>query len=156
MKEVQIIDTGIANIASVKAAFDRLGCDIAITNNADVVRQAEYVVLPGVGSFGAGMRALKCLGLGQVIVDRISSNAPLLGICLGMQLLCSSSEETPGVNGLGIINAEITRFPTSIALRRFRNWITKIVNRFVHSSAKSTRTIATAVQLPPTTPPSIV
>ncbi len=114
MKEVQIIDTGIANIASVKAAFDRLGCNTAITNNADVIRQSEYVVLPGVGSFGAGMRALNRFGLGQVIVDRITSNAPLLGICLGMQLLCSSSEETRGVNGLGIIDAEITRFPNSV------------------------------------------
>ena len=109
--QVVIIDTGIANTASVSAAFERLGCAVTLTHDAALVRDASLVVLPGVGSFGAGMRSH---GLDGVVIERVQQNRPLLGICLGLQLLCVSSEESPGIEGLGVINADVTRFPASV------------------------------------------
>ena len=112
--QVVIIDTGIANTASVSAAFERLGCAVTLTHDAALVRDAALVVLPGVGSFGAGMRALRAHGLDGVVIERVQQNRPLLGICLGLQLLCVSSEESPGIKGLGVINADVTRFPAPV------------------------------------------
>lgn len=114
MKQVLIIDTGIANTASVRASFERLGCEVVITHDTELVRKAERVVLPGVGSFGAGMDALRSRSLDRIIVDRVEQNRPLLSICLGLQLLCKSSEESPGVDGLSVINSKATRFPYSV------------------------------------------
>ncbi|MFG0245886.1 MAG: imidazole glycerol phosphate synthase subunit HisH [Phycisphaerales bacterium JB052] len=114
MNEITIIDTGIANTASVSAAFERLGCQATLTREPTRVAEATLVVLPGVGRFDAGMRALRETELDRVIIERISSDRPLLGICLGLQMLCDASEESPGVEGLGVINAEVTRFPDSV------------------------------------------
>ncbi len=111
---ITIIDTGIANTASVSAAFQRLGFAVTVSNDASQVRDSLRVVLPGVGSFGAGIRALRAFGLDQVVIDRVEQNKPLLGICLGLQLLCISSQESPGVAGLGIIKSEVTRFSASV------------------------------------------
>ena len=111
---VVIINTGIANTASVSAAFERLGCTVLLTEDPDIARDAKLLVLPGVGSFGSGMEALRQSGLDSVLVDRVRQNRPLLGICLGMQMLCSASEESPGVRGLGVIDAMVTRFPGSV------------------------------------------
>lgn len=112
--QVLIIDTGIANTASVSAAFERLGCAVTLTHDAALVRDASLVVLPGVGSFGAGMRALRLHGLDRVVIERVQENRPLLGICLGLQLLCVSSEESSGIEGLGVIDTDVTRFPASV------------------------------------------
>lgn len=114
MSAVTIIDTGIANTASVSAAFERLGCVVTLTHDAQRVADARLAVLPGVGSFGAGMRALCSCGLDRVIKDRVERDRPLLGVCLGLQLLCDASEESPGIEGLGVINAMVTRFPCSV------------------------------------------
>lgn len=114
MSTITIIDTGVANTASVSAAFKRLGCGVMLTHEPSRVAEAPFVVLPGVGSFGAGMRALRMYGLDQVIVDRVGADRPLLGICLGLQLLCNASEESPGVEGLRVINAMVTRFPDTV------------------------------------------
>jgi len=111
---VTIINTGIANTASVSAAIERLGCPVTLTHDAESVRDAPLVVLPGVGSFGAGMRALRAHGLDRVVIERVEQNRPLLGICLGLQLLCTSSEESPGIMGLGLIDADVTRFPATV------------------------------------------
>jgi len=114
MTQVTIIDTGIANTASVSAAFERLGCDVALSHDPGLIEDAPLVVLPGVGNFGAGMRALRSCKLDQVIIDRVDNNQPLMGICLGLQLLCDASEESPGIEGLGIINAMVTRFADEV------------------------------------------
>lgn len=114
MIQVTIIDTGIANTASVSAAFERLGCDVILSHDPGLIEDAPLVVLPGVGSFGAGMRALRSYQIDQVIIDRVQSNRPLLGICLGLQLLCDASQESPGIEGLGVISTMVTRFSDEV------------------------------------------
>lgn len=111
MTAVTIIDTGIANTASVSAAFKRLGCIPILTHEPQRVEQSALVVLPGVGSFGEGIRSLRANGLDRVVIERIEQGRPLLGICLGLQMLCMASEESPGIEGLGVIDAMVTRFP---------------------------------------------
>ena len=103
MADVVIVDSGVANLASITSGLGRLGASVEVTRDPAAVRQAPRVVLPGVGAFGAGMGALRAHGLDRAITDVAARGTPLLGICLGMQLLCQASDETPGVPGLGVI-----------------------------------------------------
>ncbi len=107
---VSIVRTGVANVASVCAACTRLGYEPRLINSAPEVQQAEYLILPGVGTFGAGMEALRATDLVEPLRDRIIANRPTLAICLGMQLLCSASQESPGVEGVGILECQARRF----------------------------------------------
>jgi len=109
-KTIYIVDTGIANLASVQAAVNRLGSNPALTRDVEVVEQCPYLILPGVGSFGVGMQSLRTYNLIDALQARIERDLPTLVICLGMQMLCRESEESPGVSGLGVIDASITRF----------------------------------------------
>jgi imidazole glycerol-phosphate synthase subunit HisH len=113
-RTVTIIRTGIANTASLAASFARLGLSVNITEDQQEIEGAELLVLPGVGSFGAGAAKLDALGLREVLIDRIGGERPLLAVCLGMQLLAETSEETPGARGLGVIKARAARFPSGI------------------------------------------
>ncbi|MCC6678550.1 MAG: imidazole glycerol phosphate synthase subunit HisH [Phycisphaerales bacterium] len=106
-----IVGTGSANLASVQAALARAEVGSRITDSCADVLQADLVVLPGVGAFGPAMRALESSGLGDAIRSRVSAGRPLLAICLGLQLLCEESEESPGVKGLGLLSTVVTRFP---------------------------------------------
>lgn len=112
---VAVIRTGAANLASVIAALERLG-DLAprVTDDPDMVRHAPLVVLPGVGAFGPAMSRLRGLGLDGPLRERIERGAPTLAICLGLQLLARSSEESPGVAGLGIVDVPVTRYGGSV------------------------------------------
>ena len=114
MADVVIVDSGVANLASITSGFVRLGASVAVTRDPIVVRRAPRVVLPGVGAFGAGMGALRAGGLDGAIRDVAASGTPLLGVCLGMQLLCEASEETPGVRGLGLIAGACRRLPGDV------------------------------------------
>jgi imidazole glycerol phosphate synthase glutamine amidotransferase subunit len=108
---VTIVDTRAANLASVRAAFERLGCDVRTTTDAALVREAEAVVLPGVGAFGPAMDRLRERGLDVALRERMSGGSrATLAICLGMQLLLEASEESPGVRGLGIVAGVARRF----------------------------------------------
>ncbi len=111
---LQIIDTGVANIRSLQAAFDRMQQPWNLTENADQIASAPYVVLPGVGAFAAAADALDRLGLREAIIDRIHADRPLLCICLGLQLLCQSSEEAPTAKGLGVLPLQIKRFSNNV------------------------------------------
>jgi glutamine amidotransferase len=111
---VTIVDSGKANIASVSAALRRAGADPFVANSATEINNAEYLVLPGVGAFGAAMQSWQERDLVQPIRDLINSGVPTLAICLGMQLLCSTSEEAPGVAGLNVIPAAVKSFSTSV------------------------------------------
>ncbi len=117
--EVSVIDTGIANAASVSAAFARCGADVRLITDRKSVEHAGLLVLPGVGSFGAGMERLCAEGLDRVLLQRVRDDRPTLAICLGMQLLCVSSQETPGVSGLGILDGRITPFTPSVRCPQF-------------------------------------
>ena len=119
MTDVAIIPTGTANLASVKAAFRRLGANPIIVDHADGIDQASHVMLPGVGAFGAAMKQLAALGLAEALKQRIAANRPTIGICVGHQLFFATSDESPGVTGLAIIDAHIERFPGNVRVPQF-------------------------------------
>jgi len=116
---VTIIETGIANTASVIAALTRCGAEVEMTRDRAQVEGAEMLVLPGVGSFGAGMERLGRDGLIEPVRERIGARRPTLAVCLGLQLLCSSSEESPGVGGLGVIDGVVGAFPDAVRRPQF-------------------------------------
>lgn len=118
-RDVVVVSTGVANTASMAAAFRRCGASVDITDDPARIADAAFVVLPGVGSFAAGMERLRARGLGDAIVERVRAERPLLAVCLGLQLLCVSSEESPGVEGLGVIDARVTRFPAPARTPQF-------------------------------------
>ena len=108
---IAIIDYGAGNIRSVEKALVHIGCDVTVTKDPAVLLAADGAVLPGVGSFGDAMKELRARGLEQPIRDFIASGKPFLGICLGLQILFESSEESPGVAGLGLLRGKIVRIP---------------------------------------------
>ena len=114
MTEVVIVDSGVANLASVRGAFARLGIRATVSAEVDVVRRAPRLVLPGVGAFGAGMAALRAKGLDAAVRDATLEGKPLLAICLGLQLLCEASEESPGIAGLGLLSGTCRRLPDDV------------------------------------------
>ncbi len=116
MSDVVIVDSGVANLASIAGAFRRLNADVVVTADPAIARDAARVVLPGVGAFGTGMAALRSRGLDTVLCDHASRSTPILGICLGMQMLCEASEETPGVAGLGMVAGTCGRLPPHVRI----------------------------------------
>ena len=103
---VAIIDYGAGNLHSVKNMLDYLGVKSQITGDADTILSADRVILPGVGSFGDAMKNLSDCGLTDVVRRAADGSRPLLGICLGLHMLFESSEESPGVEGLGIFKGK--------------------------------------------------
>ena len=108
---VAIIDYDAGNIKSVEKAIQFLGEEAVITRDAEQILSASHVILPGVGAFGDAMEKLQNYGLIPVIHEVVKRKIPFLGICLGLQLFFEKSEETPGVEGLGILKGEIKRIP---------------------------------------------
>lgn len=107
---IAIADYGIGNLRSVQKAFNKLGYDAIITGDKAVIESASHVVLPGVGAFADAINLLKTTGLDKVIIAEANKGKPILGICLGMQLLFESSSESGVHEGLGLIKGKITRF----------------------------------------------
>ena len=108
---IAIIDYDAGNTRSVEAALAYLGEQSVVTGDGDRILKADRVILPGVGSFGDAMGKLRSRGLVPVIQECVSQKVPFLGICLGLQLLFEDSEESPGVEGLGILKGRIRRIP---------------------------------------------
>lgn len=107
---VHVIATGMTNELSVRAGLERCGATAVFTDRAVTVRDAEFVVLPGVGSFAAGMRGLRANSLDAAVRARVQADRPLLAVCLGMQLLGVGSDESPGVEGIGAFGHRAERF----------------------------------------------
>lgn len=114
---VAIIDYGAGNLQSVEKALKHIGCPCFITDNPARLKESAGAVLPGVGAFGDAMSSLRAAGLEQPILDFIQSGKPFLGICLGLQLLFETSEESPGVMGLGVLKGKILRLPGDMGLK---------------------------------------
>jgi glutamine amidotransferase len=108
---IAIIDYGMGNLASVANAFAQLGFKAYITSEPEMVLKADRVVLPGVGAFADAMKNLRNTGMDQVIHETVKRNIPLLGVCLGLQLLFTSSEENGVHDGLDVIKGRVVRIP---------------------------------------------
>lgn len=107
---IAIIDYKAGNLFSVKNAFDKLGVETIITSDVSIIKKADKLLLPGVGAFENAMKNLKELRLDTIICDEIKSGKPILGICLGMQLLFNSSEEFGYHEGLNILEGKVVKF----------------------------------------------
>lgn len=112
-----IIDYGAGNIESVRKAFEHIGAEVVVSADPKVLMNCEGAVLPGVGSFGDAMDNLRASGFETPIREYIASGKPFLGICLGLQLLFESSEESPGAVGLGVLKGKILRIPAAEGLK---------------------------------------
>jgi glutamine amidotransferase len=111
---VAVLDYGIGNLHSAQKAIERMGGDARLTTDVGCVADADGVVLPGVGAFGACMTALRDSGLEQPALDAVASGRPFLGICVGMQMLFTDSEEDRNASGLGVIPGTITWIPPGV------------------------------------------
>ena len=114
---IAIIDYDAGNIKSVEKALKTLGQDVVVTRDSETILNADKVILPGVGAFGDAMGKLHDYGLVDVIYQVVEKKTPFLGICLGLQLMFESSEETPGVEGLGILKGKIVKIPENGELK---------------------------------------
>ena len=114
---ISIIDYGMGNLASVGKALEFLGARARVTSDPKVVARSKAVIFPGVGAFGEAMVQLKARRLKEPIIDSIQEGKPFLGLCLGLQLLFESSEESPGVRGLGILPGRVRKLPRPKGLK---------------------------------------
>lgn len=119
MAEVILVPTGTANIASVLAAFRRLGAAPRVSEERAAVAGASHVMLPGVGTFGASMARLVEVGLDDVLRRRITADRPTMAICVGHQLLFATSDESPGAVGLGVVPEHVGRFTGEVRVPQF-------------------------------------
>lgn len=111
---IAVIDYGMGNLRSVEKACEYVGLSAKITSDPKDIRAADRLILPGVGAFGDAMRELGGRGLTEIIKDEIAQGKPFLGICLGFQVLFESSQEAPGIPGLGIFEGSVDLFNVSL------------------------------------------
>ena len=114
---IAVIDYGAGNLKSVNKAFKFIGCDTVITRDKDIIMKADGAVLPGVGSFGDAVNTIDEHKIRDTIIECTKSNKPFLGICLGLQLLFPSSDESPQAKGLGILDGTVTKIPSGKGLK---------------------------------------
>ena len=116
MSRVAIIDYGVGNLRSVEKAFAATGCEAIVTGDEAELRAAEKLVLPGVGAFAACMKALGERGFDRLVRDKARAGTPLLGVCVGMQLLFDESQEFGSTPGLGLLRGHVRRFETDLVV----------------------------------------
>jgi glutamine amidotransferase len=125
---IAVVDYGIGNLRSAEKALQHLGADAGLTSDPGAIERADAVVLPGVGAFGACMKALRAAGLEDVTRAAATDGRPFLGICIGMQMLFDGSDETPDVAGLGVVGGRVTLLPKGVRLPQM-GWNTlEVVN----------------------------
>jgi glutamine amidotransferase len=108
MTQIAILDYGMGNLRSVEKALRRVGASAVVTGDPEAARAADGLVLPGVGAFPRAMARVRELGLDELVADRAGAGVPVLGICLGLQLLYESSTELGGADGIGILAGKVT------------------------------------------------
>ncbi len=113
-RDVWIVPTGTANTASVIAGIERIGLRARMIERPKEALSAGYLVLPGVGALAAAMQRLQRDDMVSVLQDRIRADLPTLAICLGLQLLCQGSEESPGLPALGVVDGVVIKYPSSV------------------------------------------
>jgi glutamine amidotransferase len=113
---ITVVDYGMGNLRNIQQAFREIGQEALITNDRQSIAEATRLVLPGVGAFGEAVRRIDDLGIRDLLAAHVASGRPLLGICLGMQLLFERSEESPGALGLGLLTGEVKRFSGKIKI----------------------------------------
>lgn len=106
---IAVIDYGVGNIFSVEKAVAALGADVKVTSDKETIEAAEKIILPGVGAFGDCMKNLEATGLIPTIKSLVADGRPMLGICVGLQILFDGSEESPGAKGLGLIHGMVKK-----------------------------------------------
>jgi len=116
MSQVAIIDYGVGNLRSVEKAFAAAGCDAIVSGDEGVLRAAQRLVLPGVGAFAACMKALKEHDLERLVREKAREGTPLLGVCVGMQLLFEESDEFGSTPGLGLLKGKVRRFANDLVV----------------------------------------
>ena len=114
MKCIAIIDYGVGNLRSVEKAFLAVGAHAVVSSDAHVLREADGLVLPGVGAFRACMNSLSQRGFAEVVRERVAAGVPLLGLCVGMQMLFDWSEEYGPSPGLGFLRGQVRRFSNGV------------------------------------------
>jgi imidazole glycerol-phosphate synthase subunit HisH len=113
---VAVLDYGAGNLRSAQRALESAGAQVVVTDDAAVARQADAIVVPGVGHFGQCVRQFEAAGLRELVNEWVAQQRPLLGICVGMQILYPSSEESPDVEGLGLLPGTVKRLPDSVTV----------------------------------------
>ncbi|MCL1948700.1 MAG: imidazole glycerol phosphate synthase subunit HisH [Turicibacter sp.] len=109
-----IIDYGVGNLKSLITAFQEIGVEVTVSGDTEVIKSAKRLILPGVGAFAAAMNELKSRGLDHILRERAAEGTPILGICLGMQLMFEASEENGYYEGLGLIEGTVRQIPPTV------------------------------------------
>lgn len=104
---IAIVDYGVGNLYSLKSSLDSLGIDACVTGDAEILRKSDKIILPGVGAFSDAIKSLRDCGLDRVVTEEAEKGKPILGICLGMQLLFDKSYEYGEYEGLGLIRGNV-------------------------------------------------
>ena len=125
---IAIVDYGVGNLFSVEKAFAKFSNDVILTHEAEFIDKADKIVLPGVGAFGDCMKNFKASGLMGAVLRAINSNKPVMGICVGLQIMFEGSEESPDVKGLGIFKGMVRKINASELKIPHMGWNSLIIN----------------------------
>ncbi len=155
--KIAVLDYGIGNLRSAEKALQHVGADASLTSCAQDVERADAVVLPGVGAFGRCMEAIRSSGLEPAALEAVGSGRPFLGICVGMQMLYERSDESPGVDGLGVLPGTVVELAQDVKRPQMQWNTVDVVNEtalfdgiadpwfyFVHSYAPEVNDVTSA------------
>lgn len=129
---IAIVDYGVGNLYSVEKAFAKFSDDVILTQSADVIDKADKVVLPGVGAFGDCMKNFKASGLMDAVMRAVENNKPVMGICVGLQIMFEGSEESPDVKGLGIFKGMVRKINAPGLKIPHMGWNNLTINENTH------------------------
>ena len=129
---IAIVDYGVGNLYSVEKAFAKFSDDVILTQSADVIDKADKVVLPGVGAFGDCMKNFKASGLIDAVMRAVENNKPVMGICVGLQIMFEGSEESPDIKGLGIFKGMVRKINAPGLKIPHMGWNSLTINENTH------------------------